>query len=296
MDLRELRYFLSVAEHLNFSEAARQLFVTQSTVSYQIAELEQRLNMKLFIRDKHSVCLTPAGLVLFKEVKDIANRLSQAISNARLAVDGSFGKLKLGHFGCLEEKFLKQTVKRFCRTYPNIELDTFRILFAPLVDAVEQGEIDIGFTFNLGIENRAEICRHKLFADNLAVFLSPEHPWVDRTELDIADLRSEPMIHFTREVYPAGTDWLFHLCSLRGFTPNLIRCTHDVEHLAFLIQTGQGVSVMPRQMHKYYPFIKLRCIDLLDHDVHVDTFVIWKKNLSNPSVPLFLRCLGIVPR
>jgi DNA-binding transcriptional LysR family regulator len=294
MDIREMRYFVSVAEHLNFTEAARQLFVSQSTVSYQIAELEQQLNLKLFIRNKHSVRLTSAGAVLYREVKDIVNRLNRAVNNARQAVDGAVGKLKIGHYGAIEEKFLGQTLKRFTRTYPNIELDITRIVYAPLVNAVENGKIDIGFTFNMGMENRTEICRYKLFSGSWAVFLSPDHPWANRTELTVADLRSEPMVHFFPENYPAGMDSLLQLCSRESFSPNFVRYTDDMEHLVFLIQVGLGVSVMPNQIHKCYPFYKLCCIDLVDANVSIDTFVIWKKRVVNPSIPIFLRRLGIL--
>jgi DNA-binding transcriptional LysR family regulator len=75
MDIRQLRYFITVAEYLNFTKAANQLYVAQSAISHQIADLEQQLGLKLFIRNKRSVQLTPAGAVFLKEAIEIVEKM-----------------------------------------------------------------------------------------------------------------------------------------------------------------------------------------------------------------------------
>lgn len=79
MDIRQLRYFIAVAEHLNFTEAARELFVAQSAVSQQIADLEKKVGVQLFIRNKRSVQLTKAGTVLLKEANDLIKKLKKPL-------------------------------------------------------------------------------------------------------------------------------------------------------------------------------------------------------------------------
>lgn len=79
MDIRQLRYFITVAEHLNFTKAANQLYVAQSAISHQIADLEDQVGVKLFIRNKRSVQLTPAGAVFLKEVMEIVEKRQERL-------------------------------------------------------------------------------------------------------------------------------------------------------------------------------------------------------------------------
>ena len=97
MDMRPLRYFISVAEHLNFTEASKQLYVAQPAVSQQIAYLEQKLGVKLFHRTKHSVQLTNAGSVFLKDAKEILNKLDESIENVRQAEKGLMVRLILDY-------------------------------------------------------------------------------------------------------------------------------------------------------------------------------------------------------
>ncbi|MEH7414931.1 LysR family transcriptional regulator [Neobacillus drentensis] len=85
MEIRQLRYFISVAEHLNFTEAAKQLFVAQPAVSQQIASLEKAIGLKLFLRDKHSVQLTPAGRVFLNDAIEMLNKSEEAVIKAKKA-------------------------------------------------------------------------------------------------------------------------------------------------------------------------------------------------------------------
>src|SRR5687768_209756 len=96
MDIRPLRYFISVAEHLNFTEAAKQLYVAQPAVSQQIAFLEKKLGVKLFHRNKHSVQLTNAGSIFLKDAIQLLKKLDESIENARQAEAGLIGTLNIG--------------------------------------------------------------------------------------------------------------------------------------------------------------------------------------------------------
>src|SRR5690625_1909395 len=96
MELRHLKYFISVAEHLNFSKAAKELYISQSAISQQISKLEKDIGLVLFERDKRNVHLTNAGKTLLKEAHEIILKSEQAIENAKKAEQGILGKLKIG--------------------------------------------------------------------------------------------------------------------------------------------------------------------------------------------------------
>src|SRR3954454_21582004 len=96
MDIRPLRYFISVAEHLNFTEASKHLFVAQPAVSQQIAYLEKKMGVKLFHRTKHSVQLTEAGSVFLKDAREILRKLDESIEKARQAEEGLIAFINIG--------------------------------------------------------------------------------------------------------------------------------------------------------------------------------------------------------
>ena len=115
MEIRQLRYFISVAEHLNFTEAAKQLFVAQPAVSQQIKSLEKEIGIKLFVRDKHSVQLTPAGKVFLNDAIEMLNRFEDVIKKARKAEIGEVGELSIGFLNAPVKNFLPGLVKDFRR-------------------------------------------------------------------------------------------------------------------------------------------------------------------------------------
>src|SRR3954454_14526676 len=106
MEIRQLRYFTAVAEHLNFTEAAKKLFVAQPAVSQQIASLEKEIGFKLFNRDKHSVQLTHAGRVFLNDALEMLDRSEAAIKKARKAAIGEVGQLSIGFLNAPVKKFL----------------------------------------------------------------------------------------------------------------------------------------------------------------------------------------------
>src|SRR4051794_10340008 len=117
MEIRQLRYFISVAEQLNFTEAAKRLFVAQPSVSQQIASLERSMDVKLFIRDKHSVKLTPAGKVFLNDAIEIVNKSEEALKRAKKAAVGEVGQLSVGFLNAPVKNFLPDLVKEFRKKY-----------------------------------------------------------------------------------------------------------------------------------------------------------------------------------
>ena len=122
MELRQLRYFIAVAEHLNFTEASKRLFVAQPAVSQQIAGLEKSLGLKLFIRDKHSVKLTPAGRVFLNDAIDLLSRSEEAEKRVKKAASGEVGQLSIGFLNAPVKKFLPHLVKEFRGDFPHIQI------------------------------------------------------------------------------------------------------------------------------------------------------------------------------
>ena len=151
MHIKQLRYFIVVAEHLNFTKAAKILYVSQPALSQQIADLEKLLKVKLFARNHHSVSLTPAGVIFLQEAYDIVTKSEQAIQKVQIKDASAItGTITIGYLGQYENKILPDLVRIFRQNCPLMNIKLFYVAIANLYHGLENGEIDIGFCLSFG--------------------------------------------------------------------------------------------------------------------------------------------------
>lgn len=189
MELRHLKYFVKTAETLNFSEAARALFVTQSTLSQQIRLLEEELGVELFQRDSHSVTLTESGEHLLpiarRTLQDAENCFTQ-ISDLKQMLSGV---LNIG-ISYTFAPVLTETVKEFTHQYPGVKLNIICRTMGELLELLKRREVDFVLCFKPRVLD-SEIESHILFDNHLSVILSTDHPLADRTSLSLDDIRRQ---------------------------------------------------------------------------------------------------------
>lgn len=186
MELRQLRYFAKLAETLNFSEASRELFITQSTLSQQIKQLEQELDAQLFHRDSHSVTLTEAGAALLpcavKTIRD-SQLCAERVNDLR---DLLAGTLNIGVTYSFSP-ILTETLIDFMKLYPGVKLN---IVYKPVAELLRMLD-DRAVDFVLAFRPRqcgASIESHVLFQNYLAAIVSADHPLASRPKVSLAEL------------------------------------------------------------------------------------------------------------
>lgn len=186
MELRQLRYFAKLAETLNFSEASRELFITQSTLSQQIKQLEQELDAQLFHRDSHSVALTEAGAALLpcavKTIRD-SQLCAERVNDLR---DLLAGTLNIGVTYSFSP-ILTETLIDFMKLYPGVKLN---IVYKPVAELPRMLD-DRAVDFVLAFRPRqcgASIESHVLFQNYLAAIVSADHPLASRPKVSLAEL------------------------------------------------------------------------------------------------------------
>lgn len=186
MELRQLRYFVKVAETLSFSEAAKALFVTQSTLSQQIKQLEGELGEQLFSRSSHSVALTEAGRI-------ILNNARQAIHEAELCSERindlnrlATGTLNIGVTYSFSP-ILTETILTFMKAYPGIKLNIFYKPMNELMGLLRERAVDFVLAFR-PTENVEGIESHILFQNYLSVVVGSHHPLADRERIALHEL------------------------------------------------------------------------------------------------------------
>ncbi|MCQ2146860.1 MAG: LysR substrate-binding domain-containing protein [Bacteroidales bacterium] len=187
MELRQLKYFLKTAETLNFSEAARSLFVTQSTLSQQIRQLEQELGVELFERDSHSVKLTESGERMYpcaKATLEDAESCFTQISDLKQMLTGVLNIGITYSFAPI----LTETVRDFVKLYPGVKINIICDTMENVLDLLKKREVDFVLSFRPN-ECDDEIESHILFDNQLAIILSQNHPLSSMTSLTLDDLR-----------------------------------------------------------------------------------------------------------
>lgn len=287
MDVRQLRYFIAVAEHLNFTEAARALFVAQPAVSQQIAYLEKRLGVKLFARSKHSVELTHAGAVFLKDAREIVKRLEESIETVQLAEEGKVGTIKIGLLSVSVRTFLPLVVRSFRKKHPSISIHFAFYNVGQINNKLEKDEIDLAFTLSHGLGSLGGIAFKKLWTQRYCAIMPHDHPLSSSPSLRLEQLAREPFVMLDRAQSPQGYDHILSLCAKKGFSPDIVSHASRIDAVMLMVDAGIGITVQSRHVHMYAT-PTLRLVELEGEEYEVDVVASWKEQTANRSVALFL--------
>lgn len=190
MELRQLRYFVRVAELKSFSEASRQLNITQSTLSQQVRQLEAELGVDLLIRDSHHVRLTDVGEAFLPQARKTLSSASTCLDRIRDIQQLGSGELNIGStYSFLP--LLKETVMQFIKQYPGVKLNICCHSMETLMYMLGEQKIDLALSYKSSIVH-PEISSHIMFDNRLAVVVSESHPLATCDTVRLADLERYP--------------------------------------------------------------------------------------------------------
>ena len=187
MELRQLRYFAKAAETLNFSDAAKALNIAQSSLSQQIKQLEDELNVKLFLRNSHTIRLTEAGEVMvpfaLRTIHDAENCADRINDLQKLLT----GTLNIGITYSFSP-ILTETVISFMKMYPNIKLNIIYKPMNELMDLLAKRNLDFVLAFKPS-QPVADVESHILFQNSLSAVVSTTHPLASKKSVSLAELQ-----------------------------------------------------------------------------------------------------------
>lgn len=186
MELRQLKYFVKVAETLNFSEASKALFITKSTLSQQIRQLEERMDVQLFERDKHAVCLTEAGKELLPYAKQTLAAADDCFERIHELQNLLRGTLNIGVTYSFSP-ILTETLLEFAKAYPQVKQNIHYRPMADLMQMLERNELDFVLAFKPSAHHE-NIESHVLFGNHLAAIVRNGHPLASKGRVTPTDL------------------------------------------------------------------------------------------------------------
>lgn len=243
LDARLLRYFVAVAEELNFSRAAARLHVSQPPLSYAIKQLEEGLGARLFIRSSRKVALTPAGQALYRE----ALFLLRVDADLRVLIKridaGLQGQLKIGFVGSMLYRGLAAVLGQCKRHYPDVDHALFELNSAEQIELISRGGLDIGFIHANPVPDG--IASVTLVTEPFALCVPAGHALAGQAHVALGQFAQDDFIFFSRAFSPVYYENLLAMCADAGFTPAV---KYEARHwlsVVSLVSQNMGVSLVP---------------------------------------------------
>ena len=278
MELRHLRYFVAVAEELNFTRAAQRLNTAQPSLSQQIQDLEQEVGVPLFIRTKRSVKLTAAGTAFLDEARLTLAQSRRAIASARKAAQAGESTLVLGFGPAAEIKLFPGTLTSLRASFPKLRLEFRSMTTLQQREALLHNEIDLAFLRPPIHEPSLEAI--PVLREQLVAVLPADHPLAGEGPLDFAELSGYPFI----EISPLHSSNLFDLIRAaaqeRGVELNTIQQVVDVLTGLALISLGEGYTLLPDYAESLV-FRNVTTRRLTPPAIEADLLMAWRK--GDPS-------------
>lgn len=283
-DLTQLRYFLTVAETLNFRRAAEQLNVAQPAVSRAVQQFENRLGFALLHRTTRRVTLTTAGASLAKQAGDAMQQLEQAVRNAKQIATGNAGEIILGYSAQTANGVMPELVVRFRTAFPDAQVGLYSLASDEQVGALQSGRIDIGFMLTDAC--KAPLEHMTIASERFVVLLSKYHPLAKRASVNVADLASVPFVMGTPKRWATFRSLIDNVCLKAGFLPVVREETDDVPVLFQLLSLQRGVTLYGASIVPSLP-PDLKAIPIKDAFASFNLGVAWRRE-PPPLVTAFI--------
>jgi len=217
VELRQLRYFVAVAEELHFGRAAHRLRMAQPGLSQQIRSLEQQLGVRLLERTSRQVKLTPAGALLLVEGRRLLAQAERTADQVRRAGLGQVGRITVAAIGSATYDILPRLLREHRKRFPDVEVALREMSTPAQVQALRTAEIDVGL---LRVPaDTADLVVHTVREDRMALMIPEAHPLARKKQIGLRALAKEPLILFPTAPRPSWADTVISACREAGFEP-----------------------------------------------------------------------------
>jgi len=247
MELRHLRYFVTVAEELNVSRASARLRISQPAVSRQLRDLEQELGVDLFERRNSKLKLTPAGEAFLAHARDLLRRSKDAANEMAAFRPHTKRTLTMGYIAPVLAT-VTPALRAFSQNNPGVEVALREMTPGEQLRALREGRIDLALPGNpcpeLADEFEVVIIQRIAFE----VVLPDHHLLALRKRIGLAELKDENFIGFDEDQFPGRNDAICRACQEVGFTPRLIDRVESLSALLAKVAAGDGVTLTPREV------------------------------------------------
>jgi DNA-binding transcriptional LysR family regulator len=280
MELRHLRYFCAAADEAHIHRAAERLAIAQPALTHQIKALEAELGVKLFARAGRGVVVTEAGRIFQAEARAILDHVDRATALMRQVDAGRVGRLRVGFTESASfSPVLMDLLKRFRQAWPAVECVLEESHTEGLVEALEQGKLDVVFV-RPPLRTTRQVAFEALASEPMMVALPTGHPLAEAESLSIAELEAQEFVVYPRRHGFGLSDAVMAECRRAGYVPKIAQQTPQLSATINLVAAGMGIAVVPECMRHQRPD-SVRFVTLTGTDLRAELGLAHRRD--NPS-------------
>lgn len=286
MDIRKLQYFISVAETLSFTKAAKEHYISQTAMSQQIASLEAELDVQLFDRNKYKVTITPAGKIFLENSREIVIKYMQAVRKTQAIHKGRKGCIRIGYAGPTEVELLREIVEVFQEKYPYVELYIENNNLKNLSTHLDNGTYDIIFAV-AGENSNNSFNKITLKNEPAVLIVSKKHPKANKKTINAREVAEEGIIMLSEDYGQLNFQHMYQCCVDDGYEPNITQKVNSLDTLIFMVELNRGVTFLPKS-HTHCLNERVCYIDIVNTHHSFSVEMTWSKTNKNEYIMDFI--------
>jgi len=290
MELRHLKYFVAVAEELNFARAARRVRIAQPSLTKQIQQLEQELGFPLLYRTKKKVELLDTGHVFLDEAQRLLRQAETAIQSARRTHTGESGRLVIGFSPSAAPEVLPRILRRYHALYPTVVVDLLEIVSIKNAESLLESAMSVALVRSPTFLSRELFCFETIQDERFVVALPDSHPLAKQKSVRITTLASEPLIVPPLQPGWGYADSIFQIFREYGIVPRIAQEATGALAVVTIVAGGFGVALVPASLSNLslpgvtYRPIKGQCRTS-------DLTLVWRRDSRASTVRAFLEVI-----
>src|SRR5471032_2783577 len=283
MTLRQIRHFIAVAETGSISAAAQTAFISQSTLTLAIQQLEQEIGVNLFNRHAKGMTLTHQGHQFLRQAHLILATVDNAKRSLQQSTDQVAGQLIIGVTSLVAGYYLADLLTRFQRAYPNVEIRVMEDERPYIEHLLVSGEIDVGVLILSNLEDRHALQTEVLTHSPHRLWLPAQHSLLEHDSINLADVAREPLIQLNVDEMGHNAQRMW---TGAGLQPRVTLRTASTEAVRSLVAAGLGVSIQPDMTYRPWSLegdiIEARPI--ADLSQTLDVGLAWRRGTARPPL------------
>ena len=243
MELRHLRYFLVVAEELNFTKAAAKLRVAQPALSRRVADLEDEIGVDLLKRSPRGVVLTAEGKLFLEKTRHLLKLADESVEQVRALARGQFGELHIGYAPVPTVEILPPALAAYQKAFPGVRILLHDLSEQELIDGLQNGKLELALMPEVAGLQGGNLQFEAIRSYPICVALAPTHKFARLKSITLDAVAAEPLIGFNRKEYPDYYGALDRMFGRLGIKPRFVVECDSASSLITEVETGHGIAV-----------------------------------------------------